>query len=423
MPSWVSTMPRLLTRLFGGASAGGAVPAKARAPAVALGLEAGVSGKGNLGLAPTAPGMNEVPGQRIAALSAGESAGAQTIKLVARPTSITPTRAVYRLGGPDGLRVRPGEQLLLEIPPAFRDRPVYQAILEHRQVQSEKSSTPTGTVKKWDHTPGVTALHFHATGSAGSDDPAAWRYWNAPWGSSGAQGGKYAEVREDWESESHFDFTKNGMTEVGGGGPTHEILRVDALRVRGVGKDPTFVRSVEITFAPPPPDHVDEVVFTPGTAIGDLITAEGQSFGKIRSTGIYPGALELFDGAGGGDGIAKLAATKGWSFDQGRLVIPLVPGRIFSGAEIACGDTRPDGKLSTDGAIGTQGHSRLKLGLWKAEAPAPEWFVDGHSVPPQGVIFAGPKSEHKVAPGDRLVLSATVDPTYLMALRLGYLDP
>lgn len=373
-----------------------------------------------LGLAAHAPAAK--PGATVQGLLAQDQDGFATIKVVAQPTTLSPTRATFRLGGPQGLRLRSGEQVYLEIPPELRGRAVYQAVIEHRQVQSEKSTVPVaeeGSEKKWDQTPGVTALHFHSprTGDAGG-----WRYWNAPWGSSGTDGGKYAEIRPDWECESHFDFALNGTAPVGGGKLRRAVLEVDALRLRGVGDDPTFVREVTITFAPPAPTHTDELVFTPGTTIGDLITAEGQWYGKDFDAGTYPGALALLDGGDGGEGVKRLGARPGWAIEDGRLTIPLVAGKVFTGVEIACGDTKPDGKLNTDGDIGSQGKSRLKMGLLRAGASQPEWFVDDHGVPPKGVLFGGPAQKHVAKPGDRLVLGATVDPTYVMAVRLGYTD-
>lgn len=366
-------------------------------------------------LAGRAPGLDERPGRRLEQLDAQDSSPYVTVKRVAQPTLVTPTSAAFRLGGPEGLRLRPGEQILLELPPALRGRPVYQAVLEHRQVESEKSSVLGPGPKRWDETPGITALHFSVISASGEQ---SWRYWHAPWGSSGAEGGKYAEIRPDWESESHFDFAKNGTVVVGDGALQHEVIRAEALRLRGVGQDPTFVRQVLVTFAPPPPDRVDELLFTPKTELGDLLTTEGQHLGKDHEKGTFPGALVLFDGAGPGEGAEKL--PPGWRHEGGALYVPLRAGLYFTGVEIACGDTKPDGLLNSDGAIGTQGHSRLRIGLLRAGVSEPEWLMEDHGVPPQGVLFAGPARHHRLKDGDRLVFGASVDPTYVMGLRLGY---
>jgi hypothetical protein len=368
------------------------------------------------GLARAARPQDAQPGARLRALDAADTSDFRTIKHVAAATRVTPTSALFRLGGPDGLRLRPGEQVLLELPPDLASRPIYQAILEHRQVEAEKSAPLGGEKKRWDPTPGLTALHFHATAPSEAE---GWRYWHAPWGASGPQGAKYAELRgEDWEAESHFDLAKHGTVHVDEGDLVHAPIVADALRLRGLGKDPTFVKQVLVTFAPPPPAHVDTHVFTPGTTFGDLLTAEGQAFGKDYEKGTFPGALTLFPGSDGGVGHAKL--PKGAHYAAGVVRLPLEVGRTLSGVELAVGDTKPDGVLNSDGAIGSQGHSKLDVGVLRAGADAPEWFVEGHGVPPQGVIFIGPSRSFVVAPGDQLVLSARVDPTYLMGYRLSY---
>jgi hypothetical protein len=364
-----------------------------------------------------AAGLDEAPGARIKALDAKDTSRYNTIRYVAQPTLLTPTCAAFRLGGPEGIKLEPGQQILLEIPKHLRGRPVYQAIMEHRQVASEKSSALGGGEKPWDHTPGLTALHFSVVSESKGQ---SWRYWHAPWGSSGAEGGKYAELRPDWESESHFDFAKNGTVAVEGGDLHKEVICIDGLRLRGVGKDPTFIRQVLVTFAPPKPDHVEEHCFTPKTKIGDLLTTKGQNLAKDREKGTFPGALVLYDGGADAGGASPLPA--GWLHEAGQLRVPLRVGVYLAGVELACGDTKPDGLPNSDGDIGTQGHSKLRIGLLRAGAAEPEWLMEDHGVPPQGVLFAGPSKHKRLEAEDQLVLGASVDPTYVMALRLSYRD-
>jgi hypothetical protein len=127
------------------------------------------------GLARAARPQDAQPGARLRALDAADTSDFRTIKHVAAATRVTPTSALFRLGGPDGLRLRPGEQVLLELPPDLASRPIYQAILEHRQVEAEKSAPLGGERKRWDPTPGLTALHFHATAPSEAE---GWRYWH-----------------------------------------------------------------------------------------------------------------------------------------------------------------------------------------------------------------------------------------------------
>jgi hypothetical protein len=149
-----------LSKLFGLASTS-AVAGPAHGASAPSAAKPGVVPNEGLGLAPHVAGK---PGARAQALLAADVDGFHTLKVVGQPTRVTPTRATFRLGGPDGLRLRPGEQVLLELPEAFRGRAVYQAVLEHRQVQAEKSSVPRLVDgKKWDDTPGVTASTRPAT--------------------------------------------------------------------------------------------------------------------------------------------------------------------------------------------------------------------------------------------------------------------
>lgn len=371
------------------------------------------------GLAATASGLpTSVPGELIKKLAAADTGN--TVDLLSKPTSVTSTTVVYRMGGSEGRQLKPNDQIYLEIPPQFRGRPVYMAVFAHRQTQSDKTSTPEDKGgKKWDNTPGSTALHFHSTG-AGDE---GWRYWNAPWGSSGKQGGKYAELRSggDPENETEFEFMKNGTTSVSGGGRSTKPLEIDALRLRSVGTDPTRVHSVLVTFMPPKPDSTQEVIFSPGTSMGDPYTAAGRSYGKDKGKGTYPGALTLGWGGAGGEGAVKLAAQPGWKLENGGLSIELTPGKKFTGVEVACGDTHPDGKHNSDGETGTQGWSKLSMGIQRKGSSSVDWFTQSQGVPPQGVIFGGPNIENYVAqPGDKLIIRAESDTTYVMGVRTWY---
>jgi hypothetical protein len=371
------------------------------------------------GLAPTAAGLpTAVPGELIKKLAAADTGN--TVDLLSKPTNVTSTTVVYRMGSSEGRQLKPNDQIYLEIPPQFRGRPVYMAVFAHRQTQSDKTSTPEDKGgKKWDNTPGSTALHFHSTG-AGDE---GWRYWNAPWGSSGKQGGKYAELRSggDPENETEFEFMKNGTTSVSGGGRSTKPLEIDALRLRSVGTDPTRVHSVLVTFMPPKPDTTQEVIFSPGTSMGDPYTAAGRSYGKDKGKGTYPGALTLGWGGAGGEGAVKLNAQPGWKLENGGLSIELTPGKKFTGVEVACGDTHPDGKHNSDGETGTQGWSKLSMGIQRKGSSSVDWFTQSQGVPPQGVIFGGPNIENYVAqPGDKLIIRAESDTTYVMGVRTWY---
>jgi len=372
------------------------------------------------GLAPTAPSHS--PGEIIKALATQEPDSVKTVENLSKPSKVTSVSVSYRTGDSYGRKLNPGEQMLLEIPPQFRGRPIRFAVLKHRQDSGETVSPPSDG--KWDPKPGVTSIQVH---SPSHDADQSWRYWKAPWGSSGSSGGKYAEHRSsgDPEVENMFDWMKHGHAPAGGSGSSKEPLMADAIKVLSVGEDPVRVHQVDMMFLPEKPTTTDEVVFSPGTIFGDAWTAEGRQYGGgPKFKGKYPEALELGGyGAAGSAGSTKLENKDGWNVSNGQLEIELQAGKIFTGVEIACGDTHPDGKRNKDGHTGTLGWSRLSMGVQRNGSTKVDWFMEGQGVPPEGVLFGGPTVEnYKPQAGDKLIVKAASDKTYVMGMRLWYND-
>ena len=374
------------------------------------------------GLAHTASSAQ--PGKVIKDLAAKEPSEVKTVEMMAKPAKVTSVSISYKMGGSSGRKLAPNEQMLLEIPPQFRDRPIRFAVLKHRQDSSETSSPPPG--EKWDPKPGVTSLQVH---SPEHQEAEAWRYWKAPWGSSGSAGGKYAEHRGsgDPEEENMFDWIQHGHGSAGGGhGKSNEPLMANAIKVVSVGEDPVRVHQVDMMFLPEKPTMTDEVLFSPGTAFGDAWTGAGRKYGGgPRFKGKYPEALELggYGATNGGAGAAKLNEHDAWAMNGGQLEIELKAGKTFTGVEIACGDTHPDGKQNKDGHVGTLGWSRLSMGVQRKDSNKVDWFIEGQGVPPEGVLFGGPTVEnYKPQAGDKLVVKASSDKTYVMGMRLWYND-
>lgn len=366
------------------------------------------------GLAATAP--TSKPGDVIKALAAKEPSGVKTVEMQSKPAKVTSVGVTYKFGG-QGRKLEPNSQMLLEIPPQFRNRPVRFGVLKHRQDSSETTSPSGGD--KWDPKPGSTSMQVH-----GQEMPEGkqWRYWKAPWGSSGSDGGKYAEHRGagDPEVENMFDWIKHGHSAAGAGyGSSHEPLVVDAIKVKSVGEDPVRIHEITLQFLPAKPDSMDEHIFSPGTKFGDPWTGAGRAYGGgPKFQGKYPGALKL-GGWSGGSGTPDLPA--GWKMNGGALEVDLKAGQKFTTVEIACGDTHPDGKPNKDGHTGTLGYSRLSMGVKRAGSNSTDWFTESQGVPPEGVLFGGPTIENYVAqPGDKLVVRASSDATYVMGLRLWY---
>ena len=119
----------------------------------------------------------------------------------------------------------------------------------------------------------------------------------------------------------------------------------------------------------------------------------------------------------------KVQSKSGWALENGQLEIELSNTKQFTGVEVACGDTHPDGKRNKDGHVGTLGWSKLSMGIRRAGSTKVDWFIDRQGVPPEGVLFGGPTMENFTAkPGDKLIVRADSDTTYVMGLRLWYKD-
>jgi hypothetical protein len=373
------------------------------------------------GLAPTA--ASAPLGNVIKALAAQEPTAVKTVETLSKPTKLTSVSVSFKTGDSRGRKLNPGEQMLLEIPVQFRGRPIRFAVLKHRQDSSETVSPPADG--KWDPKPGVTSLQVH---SPAHDANQSWRYWKAPWGSSGSDGGKYAEHRGsgDPEVENMFDWIQHGHAPAGGGhGSSHEPLMADAIKVVSVGEDPVRVHQIDMMFLPEKPTTTEEMIFSPGTVFGDEWTGAGRKYGGgPRLKGTYPEALELGGyGSSGNKGAEKLASKAGWAMNNGQLEIELQPGKTFTGVEIACGDTHPDGKKNKDGHVGTLGWSRLSMGVQRSGSNKVAWFIESQGVPPEGVLFGGPTMEnYKPQAGDKLIVKASSDKTYVMGMRLWYND-
>lgn len=368
------------------------------------------------GLAHTAPAAQTSDPNKIVNELAqkAKAAGEKVVDIIKKPTAQSSVSATFRFGG-EGRMLKPGEQLLLALPAHLQGRPVRHLILSHRQDHAHDTGTTPG--QKWDANPGLTAVHLHASNLP---EGQAWRHWNSPWGSSGSEGAKFAEARSsgDPEFELEFDWHSRGHQGATGGGYSNAPLLVDAARVKSVGKDPIFLHEVTVQVLPPKPDKYLQATFCEGTNIGDHETTKGRKFGGGQAhQGKFPGALELSGWGTGGAGAAKL--PDGWSMKNGELHVKLTPGMRFTGVDIACGDSHPDGVHNKDGGWGTPGWSRLSIGVQRNGGPV-DWFIDRQGVPPEGVLSGGPTELDFVAKsGDEVVFKASGDTTYVMALRIG----
>lgn len=366
----------------------------------------------NPGLAPSAPAAASEDGPtRLQSIVAADKAkGEKIVDVLTQPTGRTSTSVTYRLN-----RVlKPGESLYFMVPAELRERPVNFVVLGHKGDPS--LDTDPDKSDKWDDTPALSSVQAR---SIDHPEAQAWRYWGGS--SSGAQGAKFAEVGYSTEIENLYEWNKFGHHGADGGGFTKAPLHADALRIRSLGQDPVTISELTLKVTPRAPDSTLEAVFSPGTVIGDPVTGAGRKYGGGQAfQGKFPGALELSGYGSGGAGAANLPS--GWKLASGRLEIELPPGKLVTAVEIAGGDSHPDGITNADGGWGTKGWSKLSIGLMKANGTT-DWFMSNENVPPEGVMGGSPTDGGYVTqPGDKIVVRASSDTTYVMAARVGLLS-
>jgi hypothetical protein len=341
--------------------------------------------------------------------------GENVVDVIGGPSSTTANAMTFDFG-PGGRLLQPGDLLMLGVPAEWRKRTVGTVVLVHRQDEAMDRGLDAATGR--DASPGLTAVNIH------SADDGTWRKWNCPWGGNGKWGAKFAERRpeHDPEFESMFEWNIHGHHDADKERSTlKHAVHANGVRLACVGDDPVIVHKLIIDFIGERPTSTMEKVFTPGTNLGDWETGEGRTFGGGQQfRGTYPDALQLGTPTGGA-GAAGL--PDGWKLHNGMLEVELPPGKVITGVDLACGDTKPDGLRNKDGGWGTSGKSRLSMGVQDALGNV-AWFVDRIGVPPQGVLSGAPTSKDYVTrPGDKLVIRSEVDPINVMATRVGLKDP
>lgn len=324
-------------------------------------------------------------------------------KVFTVPSHRTSSTVTYRF--PE-LTLEPGEALFFGVPPDLAKRAVRFAIIGHRQDPATETGWDEN--RKWDDKPGHSSLQFHS-----SDPKDPWRYWRGD--ASGKLGAKFAEISQRVELENLYEFRKWGHAGVKTGATTTEPLYVDAMKIANTGVDHTKVSEVTLKVLPPKADEYVTHAFSEGTDFGDPETGKGQKYGGGQAyQGKFPGALAL---------PARYGAPPlppGWRIEGRKLVIPAPPGKRLTGVEAAVGDSHPDEVRNKDGGWGTSGWSRLSVSLRK-KGGGTDTLMHRENVPPEGVLLGTPEDGCYVTqPGDELVIEASSDTAYLMALRIGW---
>lgn len=349
------------------------------------------------------------------------------LHFITKWSSRTSTSVTYNLadpaGGTQGIELKPGQSIYLDVPPDLSNRPVRFAALGHRQdprVKHERGWKPG----EWDQHPTLTSFRIHDAKAKSETD--AWRYWNGQ--SSGAFGAKFPEIRNVPEIEGLYEWRKWGHSGVQTQMRSNDALYPDALEIVAMSKngdktnDSVYVSQVTLKVLPPKPDEYlgdnlapdGTVAFSPGTSLGEMDIETGRKYGGGQTFGgKFPGALAL-----GGGAVPPL--PKGWKVEGRELVIPVPPGKRVVSVEIAGGDSHPDGVTNSDGGSGTPGWAKLDMGIEEAATGKIDWFNNNENVPPEGVMMGSPTNCARVTQtGDKIRIRGRNDILYIMGVRIG----
>lgn len=348
-------------------------------------------------------------------------AGVNVVAKMATPSTRTSSTLIYNFPERE---LQPNDAICFGVPADMQGREVYGASIGHRQDIEKKMASGEYKYderrrKQWDTRPGFTSLQFHGVGRSGDK---AWRCWQGNYASSGPQSAKFAEPRSmgDTEIENLYEFRKYGHKDcITGAAKENGSLFTDGMCAINTGKSPVLLSEIMLKVKPPKADTYFEHAFTPGTSFGKEDTGIGQNYHAGQGmNGRYPEALRL--NAYGDTGQPKL--PNGWRMVDGRLHIPLPPGKSLLGYEIALGDTHDDDVDVPSEGRGTRGWAKLYADLKKKNGEV-DVLMKRENVPPEGILLSAPKDAcYKTKDGDELVVRAEGDAAQVMGIRLWFKD-
>jgi hypothetical protein len=328
--------------------------------------------------------LGETPDKKIESYAKKE----KKYKVIAynlQPTLVTPVSVSYDLGY---TKIKPGECVYLKVPEQLTSKAVLFINLGHQQ-QEDTGRDYSKPSDFNDNNPGLTSVQLsQVKGDAGPH----WRYWNGP--SSGDFGAKFAEA-DRMELEGLYEWYHYGHKDVETQTLSKDLLMVDGARLCSVGKDPVTLGSFAIKVAPEKAQQYEEVAFSKSHRMGDMITAQGRSYGS-RSDALF---LDSGD---------KSKLPAGWQLSHGTLTIPAKKGMELKSFEATIGDSQADG---------SPGGSSLNVRIHKADGTSIS-IIDDENIPPAGVLLGAPYQKYVLQDGDKIELEAWG--AHVMGLRLGY---
>ena len=317
------------------------------------------------------------------------------------------TSCAFQMTEHEGRELGPGRRLGFVVPKEFQGRIVRDVVLQHRKAEKFRESIGTDG---YDTHGAYSRVEVHD----GTDKK--WKEWKDP---KGYSPDKFAEPRpvSDPENEVLHDW----IATVG-------KLSPDALRITNVGDGHELstvqIHGIEIVFFPDLENATfEESIYCEGTTFVDLESENPLPTygGGSRTEGKYIGALPLNMR---GSARYELGSDPGpgAALENGRLEIALQSGKELVQLEVAVGDTEHLDHVSPKTGRRTRlGYSKIWAGIQKAQTGETTWFIQNANVPPQGVLAGGPfPSDAHIEEGDKLIIEAREDTSYLMGWRIAY---
>ncbi|QQS44426.1 hypothetical protein IPM65_02395 [Candidatus Roizmanbacteria bacterium] len=289
-----------------------------------------------------------------------------------------------------------GEAVVVSIPEMFHTKVLDLITLAHR-----KASLPAQ--KNWDSEPAYSRVLVF------DKKTDSWTFWGTKQFAAVPFGDKLAEYREEDnpEVEALHDWPYYSGK-----------LLPQAICIinsgKGVGAT-SVIHSLDMDFFPEDTTPKQTLIFSPGTAFADLKHKSREQFGGgISFKGQYPHAVLL----NSSEKPSFLLSEKGDNYyvKDKSLHIVVHHEYTFSRVEVAVGDTKDTGIFNKDGHFGTLGSAKLKIDLLSRNHV--QNLAQNLNIPPQGVLKASANKKLSVSPGDEFIISAKIDPAYVMGVRI-----
>lgn len=335
------------------------------------------------------------------------------------PVSQDSTKIVYKASSLEGITLRPGDILPMQVPPEFQKRIIDFVGLTHKQKMLEFHDDGSGR----NATPGYTSFEIQPLGEALGDPKSDWRVWGGR--GSGPLGSKYAENRDgEGETDNLYEWGKYGHKSIlSFRGPVSlSPLQPLAFRIRSVGGGNIQITKVIVKFRPQNVTSVQDYVFSAGFAFGDYETSKGRRYPGNPDNGDYGSAVVLnLDSSDLNrnlpPGVILLKGQKGQGGQRRQLIVSADPNKRLSFVDVACGDMNPVPPGADPETL--RGNGKLFVAV-ESDSGSLE-VMTKENIGSNGVMRALVPSEAISGKINRVIISGTGRaPISVMGVRLGY---